>query len=347
MSGLVKSRVNLKSSIHQFRFRLIKDSSNQSNLEKLLILQYNSKFSNRSHVTSYSTLTDSRTDRIRELTKFQNYYQQRRYFLTSRSAEENYVVGRSGKVYSHRTVKIVGTIGKLLGYNLTKSNAITVTSDYYDQCSQRFDKTKDFWIRDCGLPDSFQTWFQVTQLHLWLMTVRFRSMEAPLGKIYNQELVNHAFIDIESRIRSPPNKVTKSTLVKRYMKILLHQHLGSQASMDWSISQNDGSSDQLLADSVWRNIFGAEWGNGMGGVTGIFDNRGSSSPNHMGKGSNSGYRFETDVKFIEILERLVIYIRRELIRLDQIPDRSITRSNQSSSSDSTQTTDSITNFGQI
>jgi len=243
------------------------------------------------------------------------------------------VIGRSGKVYSQRTVKIVGAIGKLLGYTLQKSTAVTLTSDYYDRCAARFEMEKQFWVQECGLPDSFQTWFQVTQLHMWLLTVRFRSMKAPLGKYYIQEFVNHSFLDTEDRIRGPQNKITKGTLIKNYMKILLHQHRGFQTVLDYAISREPqlNQTDQFLAGVIWRNLFGAAWGKGMGGVKGIFDSKeeppvtsSQSSPSTTTSlEDEQEHSLENDVKFPEILERLVIFIRKELVRLDQVSDKTI------------------------
>ncbi|KAI7959724.1 hypothetical protein MJO28_003515 [Puccinia striiformis f. sp. tritici] len=257
-----------------------------------------------------------------------------RYFNSSPArTEPKQVIGRSGKAYSPTTVKIVGAIGRLLGYTLQKSTAVTLTSDYYDRCAARFEIEKQFWVEECGLPDSFQTWFQVTQLHMWLITVRFRSMKAPLGKYYLQEFVNHSFLDTEDRIRGPQNKITKGTLIKNYMKILLHQHRGFQTVLDWAISRDPelNQSDQFLAGVIWRNLFGAAWGKGMGGVKGIFDSKEdqpTTTPLQLPSTSEDEdpeqlHTFENDVKFPETLERLVIFIRRELVRLDQVSDKTI------------------------
>lgn len=51
----------------------------------------------------------------------------------------------------------------------------------------------------CGLPDNFQTWFSVTHLHVWLLMVRIRAEKN--GKVFQQQLVNHFFHDIEDRMR--------------------------------------------------------------------------------------------------------------------------------------------------
>ncbi|MBW0566511.1 hypothetical protein O181_106226 [Austropuccinia psidii MF-1] len=267
----------------------------------------------------------------------------------------NVVVGRSGKIYSKRTVKLVEMIGRLLGYNLKKSTAITLTSDYYDRCANAFELQKDFWVGECGLPDSFQTWFQITQLHMWLLTVRFRAMPPPLGKLYTQEFVNHAFLDTEHRMRGPKNKVTKNTLVKKYMQIMLQQHRGIQIGLDWAIAR-EKDSDQMLAAAIWRNIFGAAWGRGMGGVKGIFscttqnqdpqntqsiDQFLTPSFDSLDQSSTNPNSIEGDLKFAEILKRSVTFIRKELIRLDQVSDKMIV------SGQSPNQQDGLTSFGKI
>ena len=53
---------------------------------------------------------------------------------------------------------------------------------------------------ECNLPDNFQSWFSVTQLHVWMLMVHLRAEGN--GKLYIQELVNRFFEDAEDRIRS-------------------------------------------------------------------------------------------------------------------------------------------------
>lgn len=115
---------------------------------------------------------------------------------------------------------------------------------------------------ECYLPPSFQTWFSITTLHVWLLSVRFRSLPAPLGRVYIQELINQMFVDVENRIRGP-YKVTQNRLVKGYMKDLLEQYHGACAAYDEGLIRGD----PVLAAAIWRNVFGAGWG-AMGGVKG-------------------------------------------------------------------------------
>jgi cytochrome b pre-mRNA-processing protein 3 len=54
---------------------------------------------------------------------------------------------------------------------------------------------------DCSLPPTFQSWFTITNLHIWLLTVRLRSLPKPAGQHHTQALIDHFFYDIEDRIR--------------------------------------------------------------------------------------------------------------------------------------------------
>ncbi|GAA5959909.1 hypothetical protein JCM3765_000639 [Sporobolomyces pararoseus] len=164
--------------------------------------------------------------------------------------------------YSPLTVSVVTKLAKLFGYHSQTSTAIRTTSDYYDRCAERGEIEAPFWYEECSLPPSFQTWFSITTLHVWLLSVRFRSLPSPLGKTYVQEFINHMFIDMEYRIRGP-YAVTQGRLIKGYMKDMLEQYHGSIAAYDEGLVRGDA----VLAAALWRNMFGGGWG-GIGGVKG-------------------------------------------------------------------------------
>lgn len=125
---------------------------------------------------------------------------------------------------------------------------------------------------ECQLPPSFQTWFSITTLHVWLVSCRFRSLPAPVGHTYVQEFINHMFIDMEYRIRGP-YAVTQGRLIKGYMKDLLEQYHGSIAAYDEGLVRGDA----VLAAALWRNMFGAGWG-AVGGVKGKRAPRAGEAP---------------------------------------------------------------------
>src|ERR1700722_19874531 len=55
---------------------------------------------------------------------------------------------------------------------------------------------------DCHLPPTFQSWFTITNLHIWLLTVRLRALPPPHGNYFVQSLIDHFFLDVEDRIRA-------------------------------------------------------------------------------------------------------------------------------------------------
>ena len=52
----------------------------------------------------------------------------------------------------------------------------------------------------CGLPDTFQSWFLVTQLHVWLALVRFKREGRDGADLY-KHLVTLFWHDVEHRMK--------------------------------------------------------------------------------------------------------------------------------------------------
>lgn len=145
----------------------------------------------------------------------------------------------------------------------------------------------------CLLPPTFQSWFTVTNLHIWMLTVRLRALPAEHGKHYQQALIDHFFIDIEDRIRTvlqPPPKPTKpytfetpfysnpnapppptsdgkqkplsrapDRIVTQQMKIFKEQWAGMGLSLDLGLVKGD----MELAGAIWRNLLGARGAQGI------------------------------------------------------------------------------------
>ena len=173
--------------------------------------------------------------------------------------------------------------------------------------------------------------------------------------------------------------------MKKYMKDLLDQQRGLFTALDLAMVADEmpqrtrtvegleeegakgergiGSKggDPELAAALWRNLFGAAWGQGMGGVSGVFATiaePGSEVTKEKGgettlpeeqvgtapktatttdapilaedltgqtpsSASTPTSDFEQNAKFAENLERLVRYVRREMARLDGVSDGEI------------------------
>src|SRR6266404_5619349 len=56
-------------------------------------------------------------------------------------------------------------------------------------------------MTECHLPPTFQSWFTVTNLHVWILTTRLRALPASYAQTHIQGLIDHFFLDVEDRIR--------------------------------------------------------------------------------------------------------------------------------------------------
>lgn len=97
---------------------------------------------------------------------------------------------------------------------------------------------------ECNLPDNFQSWFSITQLHVWMLMVHLRAEGQ--GKLYIQELVNRFFEDAEIRIRD--HGITQQKVITSYIKDLLAQFHGGVVAYDEGMCKDD----PVLAAALWR-----------------------------------------------------------------------------------------------
>ncbi|RPD71250.1 hypothetical protein L226DRAFT_591527 [Lentinus tigrinus ALCF2SS1-7] len=280
---------------------------------------------------------------------------------------------------------------RLLGYGSAKQYAgRRAFAMYTNLCIPRAEDESLFWKQDCHLPPTFQSWFTITNLHVWLLTVRLRALPAPHGTNYIQGLIDHFFLDVEDRVRSvlqpaAPNALTPShnltpytrpsdfytvangsnrprprgkapeRLVTRQMKIFKEQWAGMGMSFDLGLVRSDAE----LAGAVWRNLLGARGAKGFaypadgvdsqkyfrrtvnlagGEVEKLesIEKRGGLEAEEArddGSGMHDHPPSEVDkyVAYPEAMATVVEYVRRELIRLESIPDEAIIGQGQTDS----------------
>ncbi|CAJ0748139.1 3069_t:CDS:2 [Entrophospora sp. SA101] len=140
--------------------------------------------------------------------------------------------------FSPFTKKLLLKLASIFGYDSIPIHAMRVTRELYQMCAKQMDDNREFYIEKCDLPDSFQTWFQITLLHVWILMVRCRSEVG--GRVYIQQLVNHFFDDSDWRIRN--------------IHDLLSQFKGAIMSYDEGMCKDD----PVLAAALWRNILVTE-----------------------------------------------------------------------------------------
>ncbi|ORZ21684.1 ubiquinol-cytochrome C chaperone-domain-containing protein [Absidia repens] len=153
----------------------------------------------------------------------------------------------NGSKYSEATQKLVYGMARMLGYYSTGSTAIRVSHELYNVCAQQMELNKDFYVNKCNLPDTFQSWFSVTQLHVWMLMVHLRAHDQ--GKLYIQEVVNRLFEDSEARIRE--HGISQQRMIDSYIKDLVAQFHGGVVAYDEGMCKDD----PVLAAALWRNLF--------------------------------------------------------------------------------------------
>ncbi|XP_006455853.1 hypothetical protein AGABI2DRAFT_187987 [Agaricus bisporus var. bisporus H97] len=191
----------------------------------------------------------------------------------------------------------------LLGYGSPKQLAGRRAFVLYEQIvAAAPDQYPGFWQKECHLPPTFQSWFTVTNLHIWLLTVRLRALPKEHGRHYIQALIDHYFLDIEDRIRAvlqpPSNPISPYTFISPFY---INPNTPKLSNPSSSSSSNDTSpknkgrnrapdrivtrqmkifkeqwaglglsfdlalvrGDAEMAGAVWRNLLGARGSRGI------------------------------------------------------------------------------------
>ncbi|KAM8945604.1 ubiquinol-cytochrome c reductase complex assembly factor 1 [Pelodytes ibericus] len=115
----------------------------------------------------------------------------------------------------------------------------------YTCCVERIDY--DDFFEKCNLPDTLNSWFLVTQLHVWMCLVRLKQ-EGRTGKYMCRYIVHSMWEDVQQRGLVMG---IDSISLKKSMKIWVEIFHASILGYDEGII----SHDKVLAASLWRNIF--------------------------------------------------------------------------------------------
>ncbi|KTW29233.1 hypothetical protein T552_01189 [Pneumocystis carinii B80] len=159
---------------------------------------------------------------------------------------------KKDNVFSPILRKIALWVASTLESYSLRSLGIRNTKMLYKHCTEQgiYDLDRNFWYSKHALPPSFQTWFHITLLHVWMLMVRIRAFPEKICKIYQQELVNHFFEDCEYKMINE-YKIHNERIISFYMKDLLMQFNGSVFAYDEGMYRNDC----VLALALWRNLY--------------------------------------------------------------------------------------------
>lgn len=191
--------------------------------------------------------------------------------------------------------KFLGTgVVRLFGLDMDRIRSGPIAGGYFrDLCEDQAKFSKNgplterskFYYETLKMPQTFNQWYQITILHVWMLFVRMRSLPRAYCREYQQKLVNRIFDDIDFQLRETI-KIYSDRRVNMYKKDMSNQLRGSVFAYD----EGFVSDDTVLAGAVWRNMFEGR----------------------------------TDVDISEI-EQIVHYIRAQLYALDKISDKDFTQ----------------------
>ena len=125
-------------------------------------------------------------------------------------------------------------------------------------------------MKECHLPPTFQSWFTVTNLHVWILTTRLRALPAPHGQVYVQGLIDHFFLDVEDRVRqvlqprpqltpaSPTNTSTTTSTTKPPLAASSFYNSSPSTSPDATTIKKRGRAPEALVTKQMK-IFREQW----------------------------------------------------------------------------------------
>ncbi|KIJ49923.1 hypothetical protein M422DRAFT_44671 [Sphaerobolus stellatus SS14] len=223
-------------------------------------------------------------------------------------------------------------LGDLLGYGSPKQICHRQAQLVYDVCSSvATGPEKDFWYSGLFLPPTFQSWFAITTLHVWMTTVRLRALPPSHGRHFMTALVNVYFNDIEARLRPILGRKAPERLVTQQMKAMREQWRGLGLSLDLALM----TGDKDLGAAIWRNFLGARGAQGIDYQN--YPKETASSPSTPQKATDppkidpktggivdfEGSEIDKYLLYPPLMLLLSTYIRREVSRLSTISDTTL------------------------
>ncbi|KAG7539658.1 hypothetical protein FFLO_03457 [Filobasidium floriforme] len=249
---------------------------------------------------------------------------------------------QTGQQHSPFKVSIVKALAKLMGYNTRSVTAIRETGNMCGSIVRAVEKDHDFWYGECGLPATYQTFFQLHLVYLYLLLPRLRALpntttlgrsSTSISQTYQTELLTHFFALAENQMRVTLGQGERERVVRNYMKEMGEQWKGAGIGFDYAISigqdlpeipageRSSKGGDAELAAWVWRNLFAARYSDLPSDFTPTTNTAAIPAEQDTVKSDPSNPVHH--LKLPAQLAQIVAFIRRELYRLDQLSDEDI------------------------
>ncbi|EJT98266.1 hypothetical protein DACRYDRAFT_24724 [Dacryopinax primogenitus] len=207
-----------------------------------------------------------------------------------------------------------------LGYYSPKMTAIRETRWLYRGIARRVMEEDEFFTNECRLPPTFQTWFLITNLYVWMLTTRLRALPSPHGKNFVQELVNHYFQDAEDRMRIILTPRCPERILRTHLIDCRSQWAGMTLALDLGLI----GSDVQLAGALWRNVFDARGGKEVHvpGAKWTY-HRFPAAEATLALEADQELKQAAELELPRLLYLWTAFVRREVKRLEAIKDEDV------------------------
>ncbi|XP_021937286.1 ubiquinol-cytochrome-c reductase complex assembly factor 1 isoform X2 [Zootermopsis nevadensis] len=139
--------------------------------------------------------------------------------------------------YLKRVIKRVGW----LDYSRSKLKRSAYI--LYENAADRIQYSKFF--KEFHMPDTFYSWFLVTELHVWMLMVRTMA-EGEEGRFVRNNIIEAMWEDVSTRVKKL--EPTNSSEIKAQLQELSEQFQAAIIGYDEGLL----SDDKILAGVVWR-----------------------------------------------------------------------------------------------
>lgn len=96
-----------------------------------------------------------------------------------------------------------------------------------------------------GLPNTFETWYLLMVLHVWMVSARSRSGSSALRRI-SEDVSSTLCTDLEKRLYE--GGVTNFRVISRTLKDLLDSYYGQLLAYDEGLSEGEA----VMVAALWR-----------------------------------------------------------------------------------------------
>ncbi|XP_066583453.1 ubiquinol-cytochrome-c reductase complex assembly factor 1 [Prorops nasuta] len=144
-------------------------------------------------------------------------------------------------------IKKIGTSNRLLKYRML-NNSNLIYENVVDTLNY------DLFFKEFNMPDTFNSWFLITELHIWMIMCRYMA-EGKNGQYIRNAIVQKMWTDLKNRV-DKLGTITSSKKNKQIMQIG-EQFQAAIIGYDEAILSND----MVLAGALWRRFFLSECNN--------------------------------------------------------------------------------------